>query len=225
MISKNSGVIYLNYIDLEEVSYESAFKSYFNLLSPICQRRNLAYRKLHDKKAHLLGRILLLDLLSLTEQEEDISSMKFSNFGRPFLSDNFDFNISHSGNYVLCVLSFNQRVGVDIQEWCPIEYSEFSTVLSDEDLRRIRDSISSDKEFFKIWTLKESIVKANGQGLSIPLKSIIITPEFNICENDIWFSKEIYIADGYSVWVSSDVSNYKISITNLRIENFGKLFK
>jgi 4'-phosphopantetheinyl transferase len=93
-------------------------------------------------------------------------------FGKPAIaSQALQFNVSHSGDY--CVLAFAQEspLGVDVEQirsqrvvdelaqrvLSPAEYARFMA-LPDADRKQT---------FFEIWTLKESVLKGIGSGLSV----------------------------------------------------------
>src|SRR5262249_11168791 len=105
----------------------------------------------------------------------------FGPFGKPSLdpSDNqkrIAFNVSHSGDYSLLAFGMAAEVGVDVERirpkenladlardvLSPAEYSNFLT---------LQDS-NRQKAFFQAWTRKEAMVKATGEGLSVPLDRV-----------------------------------------------------
>jgi 4'-phosphopantetheinyl transferase len=99
-------------------------------------------------------------------------------YGKPYLKDypNFNFNISHSGDFVVCAID-NNPIGVDIEEIKYMEYEDIAKnfFTTDEfDYITKNDSYSSLSRFYEIWTLKESFIKCCGRGLAMPLKSLSI---------------------------------------------------
>ena len=84
--------------------------------------------------------------------------------------------MSHSHNVVSYAVALNYRVGIDIelhdnalniQELTSLVFTKaeskyFSTLKSDEKL----------EFFYSLWTKKESLIKATGQGLSYPINTI-----------------------------------------------------
>ena len=98
--------------------------------------------------------------------------------GKPAISG-IEFNVSHSGDYSLLAFSHESPIGVDVEhirDWkvmhdlarrvlTPNEFERFSSL---PDLRRQR-------VFYEIWTLKESILKAIGSGLSVAPESLEIS--------------------------------------------------
>ena len=98
-------------------------------------------------------------------------------YGKPYLSGvkDFYFNLSHSGQYVaLAVGRF--PLGVDVERMQPMEDSMKSIAARFFTSRENRLLLSKSGDalcrmFYTLWTLKESYVKAEGKGLSIPLNS------------------------------------------------------
>ena len=106
----------------------------------------------------------------------DDLSFGASKFGKPFARVNgvaapVAFNVSHSGRHGLIALASKGRVGVDVEErssnrnldacirllFAPDEQAEFKDVSEQAKVER----------FYRIWTLKEALIKAVGAGLSI----------------------------------------------------------
>ena len=84
------------------------------------------------------------------------------------------FNLSHSGRLVVCAVTLDAAVGVDVEHWREVPKAvelarrffarpEASVVERAPPARRSR-------EFLRFWTLKESYVKARGVGLLVPLE-------------------------------------------------------
>lgn len=104
----------------------------------------------------------------------DISEVEFTynENQKPLLKNdkNLFFNISHSGEYVAVAVS-NMPVGVDIEKIRPISESVINRVCSDSEKKYLEKSSDTEKDFIKFWTLKESMVKASGNGISDNLKN------------------------------------------------------
>ncbi len=99
----------------------------------------------------------------------------YNQWGKPRLenAENIHFNLSHSGDYVVLVVS-DSPVGVDVEHksknylslakrcFCESEYEEILS-LQDEDAQRRR--------FLECWTMKEAYIKFVGEGMRIPLNT------------------------------------------------------
>lgn len=90
--------------------------------------------------------------------------IKKNNYNRPCLHqpNHIDFNISHSGDYVVLIIGRHMRVGIDIEIIDPIiEYQSLTpAILSKTECSRVNNV---DK-FFILWTKKEALLKCIGCG-------------------------------------------------------------
>ncbi len=84
--------------------------------------------------------------------------------GKPFLKDseNVFFNISHTASGV-AVVADEKPVGIDIQDILEVKSKVIERCFSEGEKERIFSSANPEKEFTKLWTLKESAVKCNGE--------------------------------------------------------------
>lgn len=142
-------------------------------LPPRMQEQAMKYRRWQDFQAYLLGRYLLKKALEPLKFEADlIHTMSYTPFNRPYLPIDVDFNISHSGHYVACAISKGPRIGIDIEEIRPIDFKDFEEIFNDSEWSTIRSAPDVTKEFFRWWTMKEAVIKANGKGMSLSLKDV-----------------------------------------------------
>ena len=98
----------------------------------------------------------------------------FGEVGKPYIKNtDIHFNISHSGDYAVCVVS-DREVGIDIQkiEKPNLQVAErFFAKNEYEYIANQPDEISKSDAFYRIWTLKESFVKAIGVGTNLSFDS------------------------------------------------------
>ncbi|WP_442601597.1 4'-phosphopantetheinyl transferase family protein [Paenibacillus sp. KN14-4R] len=97
-----------------------------------------------------------------------------NDFGKPQLAHypSYHYNISHSGDWV--VAAFDTKVvGIDIEAIAPIELSIADRFFTASEVIMLRNQKDENQTpfFYKLWTLKESYIKAEGKGISIPLDS------------------------------------------------------
>lgn len=100
--------------------------------------------------------------------------------GRPSLcgahAGALDFNLSHSKTMGMLAVSLNMRVGVDIEDVRPIEWELAEKHFSAAELSSLRKLGEHWLEgFFRCWTSKEALLKAEGIGLKIPLHSFDVS--------------------------------------------------
>ena len=104
-------------------------------------------------------------------------------FGKPRLADGdpaLHFNVSHSGSRVVLAFAVDREIGVDIERVAekPDVLDLAPTVFTPAERSLLDAAGTSDRlpMFFRLWTGKESVLKAAGGGLSIPLQSFSVTP-------------------------------------------------
>ena len=83
--------------------------------------------RLKDQQASLLGKLLLHKLLvEMRGSEIDLSELTYSTKGKPLLEGaDVSFNISHSGDYVVCAVADQQEIGVDIEKIEEVDVNKF----------------------------------------------------------------------------------------------------
>ena len=136
-----------------------------------------SYRLKSKNKSDIQKSINSLKLLKIGLNEFGIhlfrEDLVYNEFGKPSLKrKDIFYNISHSGKYVTCAIS-NKIVGIDIQKHIEKfeEIISFFSISEKEYLASIPFQKLLIKEFFKIWTVKESYVKFLGRGLYKELDS------------------------------------------------------
>ncbi|MDO4961522.1 MAG: 4'-phosphopantetheinyl transferase superfamily protein [Eubacteriales bacterium] len=101
-----------------------------------------------------------LSAVSIGSRKDGIGRMPGQKIkGMPYV----DFNISHSGDIVICAIA-DCEVGADIEK----QEKDISKVLShfcSEVERLWLDTHRSLKEQYSLWTLKESFLKCTGEGM------------------------------------------------------------
>jgi len=132
-----------------------------------------------DKIRSLISEILIRNIIfeNLNINNRDIIFEK-NEQEKPHLRGypNFNFNLSHSGDFVVCAID-NKPIGIDIEKIESIDHKGIaqSFFSKDEyDFISKGDLQAQVDKFYEIWTLKESYIKADGRGLTIPLKSFSI---------------------------------------------------
>lgn len=104
--------------------------------------------------------------------------------GKPILAQPHDepslqFNVSHSGGLVSVAMSWNGRVGVDIEEIRPLADLALleQSVLSAGELERLPSPSCSRRleAFYTGWVRKEAWLKATGDGLGSDLRAVQVS--------------------------------------------------
>jgi 4'-phosphopantetheinyl transferase len=138
-----------------------------------CQRGIRYWQKI-DRNLYVISYLLLcFGLKDQNVRYEGKLMFNYNENGKPYLQgiDDIFFNISHCSIGAVCAIS-NIEVGVDIQDILPFNADVAQRVCSDSELSMIDSCRDQDRMFCKLWTLKESYIKAIGTGLSTPLKEV-----------------------------------------------------
>ena len=144
--------------------------------SPDRQRRADRFRFPLDALHCLAGEALLRHALAKRPGWDGAAlSFTFGPEGKPSLLGHpgLHFNLSHSGPWVLCALH-HEPVGIDVEAsrvWNPLPAA---SAMTPEELQHLATLAPAEASafFYRIWTLKESLLKAIGTGLSLDPRGI-----------------------------------------------------
>jgi 4'-phosphopantetheinyl transferase len=149
------------------------WQDYTLQLPTVLQQKLNRFKRWQDQHAFLLGKLLTQQALcSVGYPADSLYRLQYNEYNRPFLDHAVDFNISHAGEYVVCAITTQGRVGIDIELIKPINLDDFYHYLSQQEWQAVVSSPTSLEIFYNYWTIKESVIKADGRGLSIPLLDI-----------------------------------------------------
>ena len=141
------------------------------------QNTNHSNRAMLSKASNMIVRSIVASKFNLNLNEVNIQKDKY---GKKFVDEalGIHFNISYSDDWILIGIS-NSSIGVDIEKIRYIDFQNISRHFSLKEQRYLRrvESLLGEKEFFRIWTGKESFVKYLGKGLKVPLDSFSIPLE------------------------------------------------
>ena len=175
----------------------------------------------HGRNFTLVRGLLRHWLACYLNQKPESIVFRYNKHGQPSVdnlnSEHFYFNISHSADMAAFAFGRN-RVGIDIEMVKsmknldamtrhiahPKEYAEFQHLSEPEAL----------DAFFRLWTRKEAFIKANGQGLSMGLRSIFIgtqtqcipTVEYKNKPQPHWLIKDLPTEENYKLAVAIDIN-------------------
>lgn len=113
---------------------------------------------MHDAAAQILG------------VDTYIMKMEKSQHGKPYFPNcpQLQFNISHSGEYAAAAIC-SCPVGVDVQTVRPIKDSLIAKLCRNGEDNYVGSQPDRSRAFIRLWTLKESYIKATGEGMSFPM--------------------------------------------------------
>jgi 4'-phosphopantetheinyl transferase len=176
-----------------------------------------------DRRRNIVGRAVLRHLLSRHFGVEP-QAFRFELWenGKPFLPQSeIHFNVSHSGEIVAIALAANE-LGVDIEakRRIPEIAAIAGRFFSKDEAERVCAATDTTAEFFRIWTMKEAVVKASGQGLGLPLDCFTVPSSAPAPRPVIsvglpptaadWFVVETEVQDGYYGAVAMRGSDWQV---------------
>ena len=149
-------------------------ESFLECLSGYRQEKVRKLKMEKDRKLGILAGILTDRMLQENAgfRERDAQYFLTGN-GKPAIKDApAAFNLSHSGDYVLLVSALKNgreiSVGCDLQKVLPGKEKAAAFCL-DEREKDLYQSLDTPEErtdyFYTVWSMKESVLKADGQGI------------------------------------------------------------
>lgn len=112
---------------------------------------------------------MLADVWDLAPHEVEIRSERS---GRPYLATNSGhrlpfISLSHSRGWVACAATEIGPIGIDIERPRPGRDHGGISAVAFGPLEQARVTAAGAGAFYRIWTLREAIAKACGQGLAL----------------------------------------------------------
>src|SRR5437899_1392204 len=175
----------------------------------------------------ILGRYL--------EVEPAALQFSYGRYGKPALAEGFatntiNFNLSHSGEFMLLAVTRGREVGIDIelinQEFATTEIAE--RFFSRREILSLRSQARQlqTEGFFNCWTRKEAYIKARGEGLSLPLDQFDVSLEPSgaaLLDNRIspgevsrWSLQELHPARAYCAAVAVEGFSWRLGLIDFR---------
>ncbi len=137
-----------------------------------------SYRFAEDRARCLAAGYLLF--LQFGRSADDFLPGKY---GKPYLPAPAPFfNLSHAGRYVALALA-DHEIGVDLEPVTAFDDAVARKCFTPNEYRWLCAQ-ANDEAFFKLWTAKESIMKACGKGFSLPPESFELQIEEPSCRVD-----------------------------------------
>lgn len=175
--------------DIRDLS-EKEYNKWFSLMNEDKRQKVIRFRFEDDKKRSVAGEMLAKKAIAewCDVPVEEIMFSLAEN-GKPF-AENADvqFNISHSGNIVVCAVD-ERPVGIDVEQIRHIDLKISKRIYTDEELCYLFGFCPSDDDFkaspdegmllrfFELWTAKEANLKYTGTGITENLKTLSVNPE------------------------------------------------
>lgn len=157
------------------------------------QIKNL--RQQNDQVLSLAGlQLLKLGISEIADFSFALNELQFPKHAKPFFSEEIDFNISHSGNIVCCVISNTAKVGIDIELQREVKPATLKKFLTETPNSAEENHVENNKQqFFKLWTKNEAIIKAANHGSIYNMHDIRHEQDGGYYQTHFWYTYPIDI--------------------------------
>lgn len=164
-----------------------------------------------DKKRSIAVEYLLNEMLDELYDGITPVELSYDKNGKPHIyedasegglegTDLVQFSLSHSGDYVACIIS-DVPCGIDIERHS--ERRDYVKIAKRICTDRELVNITNREDFYQLWTLKESVMKAVGLGLALDMRKIEIervNERYEIMtEGKKYIGHVLKAPDGYSL--------------------------
>ena len=216
-------------LDISEFSLSNYADELRHTLSEAEQKKLAFYKTDLDKRQYAASRLLLRCLLSAYFPNQSPKSwlIEKQRQGKPFVLNapvSIAFSISHSHEKIAIGFCENDQFGIDV-EHCreDVNFQRIAQLFfSDSEAKQFEKLSHSEQQdyFYQLWTVKEAIMKATGQGFALSMKSIQtigIPPRFIAVEGQPyqWQFDSIEMGDYRLAVVSVGANNLKTELLSL----------
>jgi 4'-phosphopantetheinyl transferase len=215
------------------IGTETARASFASLLSEEERARAGRYYFERDRKSFVFARGQMRHLLALY-CGADAASLRFSAgpSGKPELASDqpfargISFNLTHSAGRGILAVSGGRALGVDLEshERKTDVLAIASRYFFASELAAINSAAPEERvaEFFRFWTAKEAVIKAQGTGLGAPLDSFRVdlsqpgmsaVETFDVSHIDAgWFLQTLPCEAGWSAAVVAKGNDWRVEL-------------
>ena len=177
----DSHEILIWYIEPESIQDPVQLEQFLRWLSPEERAQHGRFRFDKHRHTYLISHALMRGALSLmTDIKPEQFSFTANAYGKPFLTTpaqhpTLHFNLSHTEGLAAVALSRQTELGVDVENIHRRDMTQelVEHFFAHEECQAVAQANEHERtiKMLEFWTLKESYIKAVGQGLSIALDS------------------------------------------------------
>lgn len=167
---------------------EQQYCAMYDIMDTARQEKADRFRHEDDRMRCLCADMLARKMLAQANGKapEEIA-FTIGHKGKPSANVPFHFNVSHSGDFVLCAVS-DKPIGADIEQIKPFRAGLVGRYFTKAEAAYIRggnplpaaESVSDPDtcaRFYRVWTAKEAYVKMTGTGISTDLTAVSFDPD------------------------------------------------
>ena len=185
------------------------------LLPENLRQEALRKRQWIDKQLSVCGKLLLLELLKEHNSKNSLVDLKYNEYRRPCFDCRPDFNIAHSGNIVICAMTDEGQIGIDIEQTKGLDFADFTDFFTGNEWHYINEHANKFDGFYNFWTRKEAVLKAIGSGFHTPLNSVDVSGEELVYDDITYQITPLNIHPDYKCHFASTVFPQNIELKEM----------
>jgi 4'-phosphopantetheinyl transferase len=191
----------------EAISDEHLLVSYRELLNATEKEEESRFYFARDRQRYLVTRALVRTVLSRYATVDPKDWVFTTNaYGRRYIvspqatDGSLTFNVSHTQGLIVLGVAKGRSLGVDVENFAKrdISIDLANHYFSPEEVAALHEVPHHQQRyrFFEYWTLKESYIKARGQGFSLPLDTF----SFHFADDHVHLMINPELGDDSSRW-------------------------
>lgn len=201
------------------------------ILSPDERERAARYRFEADRVRSIASRAAARRLLGRFARV-DPREIRFASteHGKPVVEAPAEaaglfFNLSHSGDFAAIAISRAAPVGIDIEQHRDFGTGELAERYFSLPERQWLARLSAEEAlrgFYRLWTVKEAVLKAHGHGLSVPLDEVTVEFQSEGIALHLggslfgrWKAQELETPPGYCAAVAIESDHLRVTSADL----------
>ena len=205
------------YTEIKHQWSEQELADKLALLPENLRQQALRKRRWIDRQLSVAGKLLLIRLLAEFNSYFTLSHLKYNTYHRPYFNAEFDFNIAHSGNMVICCGTDTGQIGIDIEQVKEIDLDDYLNYFTKNEWDKIDHYPKRFNGFYNFWTRKEAVLKAIGSGFHTPLSSVDVSNESVVYDDIIYHIQSLEIDPNYKCHIATTQISSGIRLININV--------
>ena len=163
------------------------------------QQYILKYDDINSRFLSIAGKLLLQQLMKTDDLggTDILKEIRHEPPAKPCFNNGPDFNISHSGDLVVCVVTEDGKVGVDVEQIRATDINAYREYFTVAEWTTINYSDDKNTSFYQMWVRKEALIKAKGDGMLLPLNVIDVCNDKVAVDGEPYYLYDIAVGEGY----------------------------
>jgi 4'-phosphopantetheinyl transferase len=189
---------------------EQEFADKLALLPQKLQQQVLRKWQWKDRQLFIAGKLLLLRVMKELSCQSKLTDLQYNAYDRPYFDNGPDFNITHSGNIVICCGIDIGMIGIDIEQVKEIELADYNDYFTPAEWEKVKHH-----GFYDFWTRKEAVLKAIGTGFHTSLSSIDVSADSLTYKDITYYLRPLIIDQDYKCYIATTLASANIQITRV----------